>query len=157
MAMLNPHLGQSVTQKTPGVVLIDEIDIHLHPNWQRRVVDDLRRAFPCVQFIATSHSPFIVQSLKSVEELINLKPKAVPFDNIDVSIEDIAEDIMDVHSPQKSKRYQDLIEVAEKYYRLLEEGKSAETDEELKKIKNELDKLLIRFSDNPALQIFQKM
>jgi predicted ATP-binding protein involved in virulence len=57
MAMLNPHLGPTVTQKTPGVVLIDEIDLHLHPNWQRRVVNDLKRAFPGVQFIATSHSP----------------------------------------------------------------------------------------------------
>ena len=45
------------------LALIDEIDLHLHPRWQRTVVDDLRRAFPQVQFIATTHSPFILQSL----------------------------------------------------------------------------------------------
>lgn len=43
-----------------GVVLIDEIDLHLHPAWQRRIAIDLPRVFPCLQFIATSHSPQVV-------------------------------------------------------------------------------------------------
>jgi len=157
MAILNPHLDTSVTQKTPGVVLIDEIDLHLHPNWQRRVVDDLREAFPCVQFIATSHSPFIIQSLKSPDKLINLNPMMEPFEKTDISIEDIAEDIMNVEMPQKSKRYKDMMKTAEQYYILLEQGKSAETDEDLKKIKNKLDEKLIRYSDDPAFQAFLKM
>jgi predicted ATP-binding protein involved in virulence len=157
MAMLNPHLGSAVTQKTPGVVLIDEIDLHLHPKWQRRVVNDLKRAFPGVQFIATSHSPFIVQSLKSMEELIKLDGQMEPIENIDMSIEDIAEDIMNVHIPQKSKRYLDMMKTAEQYYDLLEEGKSAENDDELKGIKDKLDELSIPFSDDPALQAFLKM
>ena len=46
-----------VLAQTPGVVLIDELDVHLHPRWQRRVAADLRRTFPRVQFICTSHSP----------------------------------------------------------------------------------------------------
>lgn len=45
-----------------GVVLIDEADIHLHPSWQRRLGDKLRAVFPRVQFIVTTHSPFIAQS-----------------------------------------------------------------------------------------------
>ena len=157
MAILNPHLGPEVTRKTPGVVLIDEIDLHLHPHWQRRVVNDLKRAFPCVQFIATSHSLFIVQSLKGPEELIKLDGEMKPIENIDGSIEDIAEDIMDVQIPQKSKRYLDMIKTAEQYYDLLEKGKSAENDEELTRIKNKLDELSMPFSDNPALQAFLKM
>ena len=157
MAVLNPNLDTAVAQKTPGVILIDEIDLHLHPNWQRRVVNDLKRAFPCVQFIATSHSPFIVQSLKGPEELINLNPKMQSFENMDMSIEDIAEDIMNVEIPQKSKRYLDMMKTAEQYYNLLEEGKNAQDDEELKKIKNQLDELSIPFSDDPALQAFLTM
>jgi len=157
MAMLNPHLGPAVTQKTPGIVLIDEIDLHLHPIWQRRVVNDLKRAFPCVQFIATSHSPFIIQSLKGPEELIKLDGEMKPIENIDRSIEDIAEDIMDVEVPQKSKRYLDMMKTAEKYYDLLEKGKSAENDKELNRIKNKLDELSIPFSDDPAFQAFLKM
>ena len=60
---LNPHHGTEAPQKTSGVVLIDEIDLHLHPKWQRHVVHDLKKAFPRLQFIATTHSPFILQSL----------------------------------------------------------------------------------------------
>lgn len=45
-----------------GVVLIDEADVHLHPSWQRRLGDKLRAVFPRVQFIVTTHSPFIAQS-----------------------------------------------------------------------------------------------
>jgi putative AbiEii toxin of type IV toxin-antitoxin system len=45
----------------PAVVLIDEIDLHLHPLWQLTVIDDLSALFPNTQFVATSHSPLMVQ------------------------------------------------------------------------------------------------
>ena len=57
---LNPHLGDLALKQTPGVVLIDELDLHLHPNWQRRVVRDLKKTFPSLQFIATTHSPQLI-------------------------------------------------------------------------------------------------
>jgi len=69
--MLNSYLGQEAVKQSKGLVLIDEIDMHLHPKWQQSVVEDLKKAFPNLQFVATTHSPFIVQSLKS-GELINL-------------------------------------------------------------------------------------
>ncbi|MBA3549303.1 MAG: AAA family ATPase [Nannocystis sp.] len=47
----------------PGIVLIDEIDLHLHPQWQREVVPRLEGAFPGVQFIVTTHSPQVVSQL----------------------------------------------------------------------------------------------
>ncbi|MGO9261779.1 MAG: AAA family ATPase [Bryobacteraceae bacterium] len=59
-AMLNPHLGSAALQGTPGVVMIDELDLHLHPKWQRRVIHDLKTTFPSLQFIATTHSPQLV-------------------------------------------------------------------------------------------------
>lgn len=46
----------------PAIVLIDELDLHLHPKWQLRIMDDLTKVFTNVQFIATSHSPLLVQS-----------------------------------------------------------------------------------------------
>lgn len=46
----------------PAIVLIDEIDLHLHPLWQQTIMDDLSHLFPRVQFIATAHSPLMVQS-----------------------------------------------------------------------------------------------
>jgi predicted ATP-binding protein involved in virulence len=71
---LNPHLAGRALEETPGIVLIDEIDLHLHPKWQRRVVDDLRHIFPKIQFIVTTHSPLIIQSLQA-GELIDLGPE----------------------------------------------------------------------------------
>ena len=47
-----------------GIVMIDEIDSHLHPAWQRRLLPALEEIFPNIQFVYTSHSPFIVQSMK---------------------------------------------------------------------------------------------
>lgn len=61
-AQLNPHLGASAPTETPGVVLIDELDLHLHPAWQLRVLDDLLRAFPKMQFVVTTHSPQVMSS-----------------------------------------------------------------------------------------------
>ena len=49
----------------PGIVLIDNIDLHLHPRWQRRMMSDIARLFPAVQFIATAHSPLIVQAAEN--------------------------------------------------------------------------------------------
>jgi predicted ATP-binding protein involved in virulence len=52
-----------VLQKTPGVVLIDEVDVHLHPSWQRRIAKDLMEAFPAIQFVCTTHSPQVIGEL----------------------------------------------------------------------------------------------
>lgn len=49
-----------VLRESPGVVLIDELDVHLHPIWQRRVATDLKRTFRKIQFICTSHSPQVI-------------------------------------------------------------------------------------------------
>lgn len=69
--VLNGSKQERAIIDTNGVVMIDELDLHLHPNWQRHVVADLKNAFPNIQFVATTHSPFIVQSLAK-DELINL-------------------------------------------------------------------------------------
>lgn len=62
--LLNPYLGLDAAKQTEGVVLIDEIDLHLHPTWQKKIVADLRRAFPNLQFIVTTHAPLVIGSLK---------------------------------------------------------------------------------------------
>jgi predicted ATP-binding protein involved in virulence len=56
-----------VLRQTPGVVLIDELDVHLHPKWQRRVATDLKETFPSVQFVCTSHSPQVIGEMKPEE------------------------------------------------------------------------------------------
>ena len=56
-----------ILQQTSGLVLIDEIDVHLHPKWQRQVVDDLKNTFPSIQFVCSTHSPFIIQAIEQGE------------------------------------------------------------------------------------------
>lgn len=69
MAVLNPFLGEKVSE-TRGIVLIDELDMHLHPKWQWGVIDALRSVFPNVQFIATTHAPILFASSKKYGLLI---------------------------------------------------------------------------------------
>lgn len=63
MVRLNPFLGERAVLDTPGIVLIDEIDMHLHPLWQQTVLGDLRNAFPKLQFVVTTHSPQVLSSV----------------------------------------------------------------------------------------------
>lgn len=73
--MLNEQDGGEAPNKIEGVVLIDEIDLHLHPRWQRVVMDGLRRTFPRIQFVVTTHSPQVLSSAlnRQVRRLINGK------------------------------------------------------------------------------------
>lgn len=72
MANLNPQLLDRVLEETEGIVLIDEIDLHLHPQWQKHILDDLTRIFPKVQFIVSTHAPTVINSVRS-ENLVILK------------------------------------------------------------------------------------
>lgn len=63
MAVLNSTLGDLVLENTPGVVLIDEIDLHLHPQWQQTILSDLHAIFPKIQFIVSSHAPAVINSV----------------------------------------------------------------------------------------------
>ena len=76
MALLNPQLLDSVLTETDGIVLIDEIDLHLHPTWQKRVLKDLMDIFPKVQFIVSTHAPEVINSVKS-DSVIILKDDKV--------------------------------------------------------------------------------
>ena len=71
MAVLNPQLLDRVLTETPGIVLIDEVDLHLHPRWQQRILGDLQMLFPNVQFIVSTHAPLVISSVKR-ENLIVL-------------------------------------------------------------------------------------
>lgn len=79
MALLNPGLGSEVIAGTPGVVLVDEVDLHLHPKWQARVLGDLQSIFPKVQFIVTTHAPLVISSVraKHIRMLETGQPEAI--------------------------------------------------------------------------------
>ena len=144
---LNPHLGTEAVIKTPGVVLIDELDLHLHPNWQKRIVSDLKNVFQNVQFIATTHSPFIVQSLKS-DELINLdEVRGLDDDPLKYSVEDISENEMGVKEVQRSREFSNMHLLARNYFKLIKENDS---QEKIEKAKQLLDEIRVKYSNDPA-------
>ena len=146
-ATLNPAQGGDAASQTPGVVLIDDIEAGLHPNRQRRLIEDLQNAFPRIQFIASTYSPFIIQSLAEgrLIDLDNNQPAEFP----DLSIEDITETILGIPQPQRSKRYLDMRAAAAEYMSLL--GKSQDGDPaEKQRLKRRLDELMAPFSTNQA-------
>ena len=151
LALANPLLDNPL--QGAGVVLIDELELHLHPKWQREVSEKLRKTFPNIQFIATTHSPFVIQTLRS-GELINLDPEE--FDGYaGKSIEDIAENVMGVEVPQKSKRYRDMMDAAAEYFRLLQDAR--EDPAKLAEAEERLNELSMPFSDDPAFQALLKL
>ncbi len=152
MCILNPYLGADVLRFSPGVVIIDELDLSLHPTWQRRIVRILKTIFPQVQFICATHSPFIIQSLEQGELIALDNDIDEPYSG--ESIEDIAENIMDVSTAKYSEKKEAMYHAAEEYFRVLNGDISREKIEELKE---RLDVLSAEYSDNPAYNAYMKL
>src|SRR4028118_1446741 len=68
LAIANPNPDRNPLEGS-GVVLIDEIELHLHPKWQRAIIPNLKKTFPNCQFIITTHSPQVISDLKWVHLL----------------------------------------------------------------------------------------
>jgi len=67
---LDAPIGADLLRQMCGFVLIDEIDLHLHPMWQMRIVDDIRRLFPRLSFVVTTHNPLTLQGARRGEVYI---------------------------------------------------------------------------------------
>lgn len=70
LALLNPE-AVCEWKDIPGIVIIDEIDMHLHPKWQWNIIKALEKTFPSIQFILATHSPIVISSCKS-EHLLRI-------------------------------------------------------------------------------------
>jgi len=145
LVLANPLLDDPLQGK--GVVLIDELELHLHPKWQREMLEKLRITFPNIQFIATTHSPFIIQTARE-GEVIKLDGDLV-VEPAGRTIEEVARLVMDVINTERSPRYQQMLDTAHRYLALVEEAKSAENLHR-EQIQDELIEMLAPFTDNPA-------
>lgn len=108
MGLANPHLDNPLTAQ--AVVMIDEVDLHLHPSWQRRVLGDLLRTFPNTQFILTTHSPFVVETLNNHLKRQQLGDAPVGQSEID-SLLPLATDDVRVYRMENSQK-QSLVDEA---------------------------------------------
>jgi predicted ATP-binding protein involved in virulence len=155
LVLANPQLENPL--EGHGIVLIDELELHLHPKWQRGVVENLRTTFRNIQFIATTHSPFVIQSLRP-GELINLDPDEFQEpEYADKSIEDISETVMGVELPQKSERYLLMMKAAEEYFLLLSEAKARGGDDsDTAEMRRRLEDIFVPYGEDAAFSAFLK-
>lgn len=78
MAVLNPQLLDRALSEASGIVLIDEVDLHLHPAWQQRILRDLTEIFPKVQFIVTTHAPKVINAVSRESVVVLEGHRAIP-------------------------------------------------------------------------------
>lgn len=148
--ILNGFLKAESISKSKGVVMIDEIDLHLHPNWQRHVVKDLQNAFPDIQFVVTTHSPFIVQSLHADELIILDEDIVKDGDPFRKSIEEVSSSEMGVDDVPRSAEFLEMQKVAEEYFSLIGAGKTSISDKKTKELRERLNRLEEKFGEDPA-------
>jgi len=150
---LNGFLGVDAVKKTPGIIMIDEVDLYLHPHWQQHILADLQNAFPEMQFVVTTHSPFIVQSVDS-KNVITLDGVKMPISPSNRGIEEIAAAEMGMKGQQRSEKYRKKFELATKYFELVRQGKEGQV--ETIQVKAELDKLEKEAGllDDPAYEAY---
>ena len=124
LAIANPTMSNPLNGT--GIVLIDEIDLHLHPSWQRNIVSNLRNTFPNCQFIISTHSPQVfgevdAQSIRilTVDTLHGLMA-TVPDQALGLDTSEILEEHMEA-----SSRNQDIEKKLAKIFHLIDKEKFA--------------------------------
>lgn len=142
----------------PAIVLIDEIDVHLHPKWQRLIVPSLEELFPACQFIATTHSPFVVQGVN--ESQVQHLDRTLTGGFTDRGIEEITVKVMDIEDHEVSPRYLAMLDAARRYFKLLETAtasKAIGNSAAVAEAKREMEGLSARYARNPAYQAFLEL
>jgi hypothetical protein len=148
LTLANPGLEDPLLGA--GVVLIDELELHLHPRWQRTAVEKLRTTFPNIQFIATTHSPFVIQTLKK-EELILLDDDVIQGDFENRGLEEIAVSVLGIVNPEVSPKYLEMLDAAKNYFLALEQAKEP-TPQQRGAMRRRLNDLSRKYANNPAYQ-----
>ena len=148
-ASLNPHLHDAAARLTPGVLLIDEVDMHLHPRWQQLVIGLLQKAFPAMQMILSTHSPHVLSTVDAdsirVIRLVDGHgvPEVPAFQTRGVESADILAKVMDVNPSAQVEQASWLTD----YRALVQTG-----EHESQAAKSLWDKLVAHFGpDHPVL------
>jgi predicted ATP-binding protein involved in virulence len=136
LAIANPLLGDPLAGE--GVILIDEIDLHLHPEWQREILRSLTKSFPNCQFFVATHSPQVISELETRSlYMLHQTGEGVdaegPIDSYGRDSNQILEDLMGV-----SERPIRVQEELKKYFRFIDEGRN----QEAQNIRKRLEKLI---------------
>ena len=133
--LLNPQLGVDAAMHTNGIILIDELDLHLHPSWQRHIAKDLRKTFQRMQFIVTTHAPLIISELSDcrIYSIANGDVFDFPLQNG----RDANYILQQMHVPHINTENENKIK---QYMALIEKGLGKEED--AMRMRNELERIL---------------
>ena len=120
MALLNANLEDDILALSTGIVLIDEIDMHLHPAWQKKIMIALKEVFPKVQFIVTTHSPSVLSNVTSDHILLldNGKIYQPARNTYGKNIDSILKEIM-----KTDAQADDVVLLLKNFYQAIEEQK----------------------------------
>lgn len=159
--MMNKYPESDHPLAEPAIILIDEIDLHLHPKWQRQIIEQFSSYFPNAQFIVTSHSPLIVQAAKDVNANIVVCRKEGDHVVIDNDPEEVKgwridqiliSDLFDSPTVRSKKD----AEILDKYYTLKAKSKLTKKEElEVRELSQYLKKSFE--SDEPISETERKI
>lgn len=135
----NPGLEDPL-QDGKAVVLIDELDLHLHPKWQRSIVENLTRVFPNCQFIVSTHSPQIIGEVQPDSITIIDNGTYKPVSSFGMDSSRILEDILD--SVPRNRKVNELLN---SLYKSIDEEKIDEAKEKINSL------IVILGADDPEI------
>ena len=123
MVQGNPHLDDPL--KSEAVVLIDEVELHLHPAWQQRILGDLQRTFPNAQFIVSTHSPQVLTTVEPqrIIELAQEGDRIVAGAPAGATYGAEAGDVLSVVMGVKERPENEFTKALEQYRHLIREGR----------------------------------
>ena len=135
LAIANPVRENSMQGK--GIVLIDEIDLHLHPKWQRIIVPTLNRVFPNIQFIISTHSPHVLTHVRPENLfLLALSDQGIesnhPAESYGKNADRVLEDLMGLETTRPDVINRKLI----KLYETISEGELKRAAEQVLALRN---------------------
>ena len=146
-----------------GVVLVDELEQHLHPSWQQKIVSQLRKTFPHIQFITSTHSPLVASSISDKEDdslwVLELnengsigerRVSTVEYYTVN---ETLTSEVFRLETPRP---YSQGAEILEQFKALLGKERSEQEESEYSFIKDELIRLYPNLSEMVRLNELEK-
>ncbi|MEZ9131626.1 AAA family ATPase [Vibrio breoganii] len=138
LAVMNPAMKNPL--KGDGIVLIDEVDMHLHPKWQRTLIAQLTSTFPNCQFVLTTHSPLVISDSKDVLTYLIEEDGVTPLSSLyGLSCNDVLDEVMssEGHNEQLSRNSHVFSEL-EMINALIADEKYSEAQEKILELEKEI-------------------
>ncbi|MQL49113.1 AAA family ATPase [Photorhabdus khanii] len=144
LILLNPTLNNPLDGK--GIILIDEFDLHLHPEWQRQTIRQLTKVFKNCQFIISTHSPQIISEVKNSQLIILEQDETgrinnfTPEQSYGLTSNDILNEIMLKNSKERQLiRNPEVEKKLHEIYNLISDKKFVDAKSKIKNLEKELN------------------